>query len=239
MDQRHSPLTFSSPRIRWRNPRPGIPAPQFAPKRSAADPAWSVTSVATGPCETDAGYATIGARVAQRRWRVCSGAERIHALSWLVDCLRRDRQHQRILPWGLLRRSWSHPSSPQPVAYPKSGWWPAPPRSPGERVHHAPELSCRKSQPGADTPIGEVTLGCRAPPGAYRPSAACSAAPTPRLPAPPWLGAGIFGQIDALERAGNSSPRLSLPYRRQSSAASACRLLPPPPTGTAFSFIRR
>ena len=61
-----------------------------------------------------------------------------------------DRNSQRILPWGLRRRCrWSPPSSPQPVAYPKSGWWPAPPRSPGA-VHHRRTLAGSPPQANAD-----------------------------------------------------------------------------------------
>ena len=44
-----------------------------------------------------------------------------------------------VTPWGhVCQVGWSPPSSPQPVAYPKSGWWPAPPRSPGERCPPPP-----------------------------------------------------------------------------------------------------
>ena len=84
-----------------------------------------------------AGYATSG-----RGWHNPAVAgllrrdERVHAQSIeLADCLCRViASIGGYFPGdcadvvdGLL------PSSPEPVAYPKSGWWPAPPRSPGER----------------------------------------------------------------------------------------------------------
>ena len=91
----HSPFTFSSPRSRnCRNPRPCLiwpnTAPQFASaKRSAADPAWSVTSVASGPWETNCWVCVLGARVANPAVAgLLRRDERVHAQSIeLVDCL--------------------------------------------------------------------------------------------------------------------------------------------------------
>ena len=67
----HSPFTFFSPRSKnCRNPRPCLIWPNTgstvaSARRSAADPAWSVTSVASGPWETDGWVCDLGARVAQ------------------------------------------------------------------------------------------------------------------------------------------------------------------------------
>ena len=108
-------------------------------------PAWSVTSVASGPWETDGWVCDLGARVAQPGRGGSAPARRTgprpeHKARRLPSPS--NSQHQRILPWGLHRRCrWSPPPSPQPVAYPKSGWWPAPPRSPGERCPPPPD-SC-------------------------------------------------------------------------------------------------
>ena len=121
------------------------------------------------PWETDGWVCDLGARVAQPGRGGSAPARRTGPRPELKA--RRlpspsNSQHQRILPWGLHRRCrWSPPSSPQPVAYPKSGWWPAPPRSPGERCPLPPD-SCTlagslSSRCGDDARlgIGEVTLG--------------------------------------------------------------------------------
>ena len=186
-----------------------------------------------------AGYATSG-----RGWHNPAVAgllrrdERVHAQSIkLVDCLRRViASIGGILPWGLHRRCrWSPPSSPQPVAYPKSGWWPAPPRSPGERCPPPPDsctLAGSPFPPGAGMMRDSVSVKLRwalssGTPGCLRPSAsACSAAACASASSAA-MASRIFSNRPSRKAnsCGNSSPRLSLPYRRSSSssAAWACR----------------
>ena len=203
-----------------------------------------------------AGYATHGARVAQPGRGGSAPARRTgprpeHKARRLP--LPSNSQHRRILPWGLHRRCrWSPPSSPQPVAYPKSGWWPAPPRSPGERCPPPPD-SCtlaRKSvPPGAGMMRDSVSVKLRwalssGTPGCLRhlQASACSPAACASASSAA-MASRIFSNRPSRKAnsCGNSS-HACLPYRRSSasSAAWACRTTPLPPTANcaAFSLIR-
>ena len=101
----------SSPRSRnCLNPRPSgrIPAPQFASaKRSAADPAWSVTSVGSGHLGADGWLCDLGARVEPGRG---GSAPARHGSTGIKIVDSRSNSSSRILPWRL-HRGWSRPHS--------------------------------------------------------------------------------------------------------------------------------
>ena len=66
-----------------------LPLLRQSAKRSAADPAWSVTSVASGPWETDGWVCDLGARMAQPGRGGSAPARRTAAdiASWFDDLI--------------------------------------------------------------------------------------------------------------------------------------------------------
>ena len=210
------------------------------PQSVALPPAWSVTSVASGPWETDGWVCDLGARVAQpgrggsapgRR----TGPRPEHRARRLP--LPSNSQHRRILPWGLHQRCrclLHHRRSLLLIRSLVGG-----PRRHDHlvsAVHHRltvvrlQEVLASRCGDDARLGIGEVTLGLVVGHRVLTPSAsACSAAACASASSAA-MASRIFSNRPSRKAnsCGNSSPRLSLPYRRSSSSETTP--LPPPPT---------